>query len=614
MKAKRSDTMGGPRAPQTPPDTMGSPPGAGARGRRWRWLGAAAIAVATLGGLGYRLGRDNGERTIGYTDLARLAAEGGAGAVHVEGSRFVVERRTGERLAAVVDDHEARHALVERFAGAGVPVDFSAGDAGDAGRSLGAVAPIAVLGALGAGYFALQRRRNKGAHFAAIGGGGVTAPVRFSDVAGMNEVKEALAETVEFLRSPEHFGRLGGRAPRGVLLPGAPGTGKTLLARAVATEAGVPFLSASGSSFQEMFVGVGAARVRSLFAEARRVSPCIVYIDEIDAVGRSRSRGSDAAAGDHDQTLNQLLVEMDGFDHTAGIVVMASTNRPDILDPAIVRPGRFDRHVVVPLPDLRGRLEILGVHARPIELTDDVDLHHVARTTPGFSGAELANLLNEAAILAAREGASSVQISHIERARDRVLMGTERKGVLVDEEDRYATAVHEAGHVAVGVAAAHTDPVHKVSILPRGRALGVTQSMPDKDRLMYRRELLEDQLCMMLGGRAAEMEILGTMTAGAADDIERAASLARKMVAELGMSDLGPICLKDAHAPHSQALLDRVEETTRQILDAELARARRIVAARREEIARLVAQLLEHETLDAAAIQACFPGDARAQS
>ena len=321
-----------------------------------------------------------------------------------------------------------------------------------------------------------------------------------------------------------------------------------------------------------------------------------------------RSEGRAAAV----QTLNQLLVEMDGFDHTAGIVVMASTNRPDILDPAIVRPGRFDRHVVVPLPDLRGRLEILGVHARPIELTDDVDLQHVARTTPGFSGAELANLLNEAAILAAREGAEGVQVSHIDRARDRVLMGAERKGVLVDEEDRYATAVHEAGHVAVGVAAEHTDPVHKVSILPRGRALGVTQSMPDKDRLMYRRELLEDQICMMLGGRAAEMEILGTMTAGAADDIERAASLARKMVAELGMSDLGPICLKDPHAPHSQALLDRVEETTRRLLDAELARARRIVADRRDEIARLVGQLLEHETLDAEAIRACFPGDARA--
>jgi cell division protease FtsH len=584
-----------------------------------RILAALFLALAVLGGLGFGIGRASRQRTIGYTDLSALASGGGfsrgspiatARAVHVDGDRFVIETTSGEALAAVVDDRDARHAIVERFVAAGVPLDFEMREPSPATRAVSVLAPVLTVGLVGAAWLVLNRRKSH-AHVAAHRSESTGIKVGFADVAGMDEVKEALTETVEFLKSPEHFGRLGGRAPRGVLLTGAPGTGKTLLARAVATEAGVPFLSASGSSFQEMFVGVGASRVRTLFTEARRAAPCIVYIDEIDAVGRARGRAGDSASGDHDQTLNQLLVEMDGFDHTSGIVVMASTNRPDILDPAIVRPGRFDRHVVVPLPDLRGRVEILGVHARPIELTDDVDLHHVARTTPGFSGAELANLLNEAAILAAREGADAVQGSHIDRARDRVLMGAERRGVLVDEEDRYATAVHEAGHVAVGVAAAHTDPVHKVSILPRGRALGVTQSMPDKDRLMYRRELLEDQLCMMLGGRAAEMEILGTMTAGAADDIERAASLARKMVAELGMSDLGPICLKDPHAPHSQALLDRVEETIRRLLDAELARARRIVADRRDEIARLVEQLLEHETLDAEAIRACFPGDAR---
>jgi cell division protease FtsH len=303
---------------------------------------------------------------------------------------------------------------------------------------------------------------------------------------------------------------------------------------------------------------------------------------------------------------------MDGFDHTTGIVVMASTNRADILDPAIVRPGRFDRQIVVPLPDLRGRLEILEVHARPIELTEGLDLSRVARATPGFSGADLANLLNEAAILAAREGAEAVEVGHIERARDRALMGMERKGVLVDAGERHATAVHEAGHVAVGMAARHTDPVHKVSILPRGRALGVTCSLPEKDRLMYRREYLEDQICLMLGGRAAEVEILGTMTAGAADDIERAAGLARRMVAELGMSDLGPICLKDEHAPHSEALLSRVEEATRRLLDEQLQRARRIVDDRRAEIAALVTGLLARETLDADEIRACFPDDGRA--
>jgi cell division protease FtsH len=374
----------------------------------------------------------------------------------------------------------------------------------------------------------------------------------------------------------------------------------------------VPFLSASGSSFQEMFVGVGASRVRSLFTEARRLAPCIIFIDEIDAVGRARGKGEGAAASDHDQTLNQLLVEMDGFDLRSGIVVIASTNRPDILDPAVIRPGRFDRQIVVPMPDLRGRQQILAVHARPIELTSEVDLSHVARGTPGFSGADLENLLNEAAILAAREGASGVAVAHIERARDRALMGMERRGLLIDESERHATAVHEAGHVAVGVAAPHTDPVHKVSILPRGRALGVTHSLPERDRLMIKREYLEDQICLMLGGRAAEIEILGTMTAGAADDIERATSLSRRMVTELGMSELGPICLKDQSVPHSQALLDRVEEATLRMLDTQLQRARRIVTERREEIAVLVERLLERDTLSAEEIRDCFPNDRRA--
>ena len=583
------------------------------RARAWRWLVGAAIFVVGLGGLGLGLARGKRDRSIGYTELAQLAAGGSVQvrAVHVEGERFVVERPSGERVSGVVDDPDARHALVERFATAGVPLDFDAREPGTGTRLATAVVPIVALAAIAAAYLASRRRRGT-VGFTAQRGDVSGARICFADVAGMDEVKEALAETVEFLRSPQRFGRLGGRAPRGVLLTGAPGTGKTLLARAVATEAGVPFLSASGSSFQEMFVGVGAARVRSLFAEARRSAPCIVYLDELDAVGRSRGRGGDSASGDHDQTLNQLLVEMDGFDHTTGIVVMASTNRPDILDPAIVRPGRFDRQIVVPLPDLRGRLSILHVHARPLELGADVDLHHVARGTPGFSGAELANLLNEAAILAAREDAAAVDVAHIERARDRVLMGMERRGLVVDDDERYATAVHEAGHVAVGVVAEHTDPVHKVSILPRGRALGVTHSLPERDRLMIRRERIVDQICMMLGGRAAEIEILGTMTAGASDDLARAAGLARRMVAELGMSELGPISLTDQETPRSQALLDRVEETTLRLLDAELQRARLIVRQRREEIRSLVEALMERDTLGAEEILACFPLDRRA--
>jgi len=574
-----------------------------------RILAAVFLVLVALGGLGIGLFHGPREQTIGYTELCALASHGGARAVHVDHDRFVIEGPSGEAMTAVVDDHDARHALVDRFAAAGVPLDFETREPTAATRALGTLAPFLALAAVGGAYVVVSRRRSR-AHIGAHRTESTGPRVGFTDVAGMDEVKEALAETVDFLKSPERFGRLGGRAPRGVLLTGAPGTGKTLLARAVATEAGVPFLSASGSSFQEMFVGVGASRVRSLFTEARRSAPCIIYIDEIDAVGRARGRGGDSASGDHDQTLNQLLVEMDGFDHTSGIVVMASTNRPDILDPAIVRPGRFDRQIVVPLPDVRGRLEILNVHARPIELTADVDLQHVARGTPGFSGAELANLLNEAAILAAREGAPAVEVSHIERARDRVLMGMERRGVLVDEDERYATAVHEAGHVAVGVTAANTDPVHKVSILPRGRALGVTHSLPEKDRLMYRREYLEDQIAMMLGGRAAEMEILGTMTAGAADDIERAAGLARKMVAELGMSELGPICVKEAHGTASQALLDRVEETSRRMLEEQLARARAIVRERREAIEKLVVALLERDTIGAEEIRRCFGEDA----
>ena len=389
-------------------------------------------------------------------------------------------------------------------------------------------------------------------------------------------------------------------------MSGPPGTGKTLLARAAASEAGVPFLSVSGSSFQEKFAGVGAARVRRLFAQGRKLAPCVIFIDEIDALGRQRGRSSDSASADQDQTLNQLLVELDGFDQTTSIVVIGSTNRPDILDRALTRAGRFDREITVNLADVRGREAILEVHARELSLRPDLELRWIARGTPGFSGADLANLLNEAAIAAARDNSEAVSRQHIEYARDRILMGAERQGFMMDEDERYATAVHEAGHVAVGLAMEHSDPIHKVSILPRGRALGVTQSLPERDRLMKKREYLEDQIAVLLGGRAAEQILLSTMTAGASNDIERAVEIARRMVTEFGMSALGPIHLGKPEDPHSQVLLDRVEEATSAIINTQLERACDVVRDSHGGIARLVDSLMEHDTLDAEEIKSCF--------
>jgi len=343
-----------------------------------------------------------------------------------------------------------------------------------------------------------------------------------------------------------------------------------------------------------------------LFAKGRKLAPCIIFIDEIDALGRRRGRGGDSASADQDQTLNQLLVEMDGFDQSSTVIVIASTNRPDILDKALTRPGRFDREISVNLADAGGREEILKVHSRKLKLEEGLDLQWIARGTPGFSGAELANLMNEAAICATRDDAESIGRRHIEYARDRVLMGAERQGFTMDEEERYATAVHEAGHVAVGLLVEHGDPIHKVSILPRGRALGVTQSLPERDRLMKKREYLEDQIALLLGGRAAEQVILSTMTAGASNDIERAVEIARKMVSEFGMSKLGPIHLGQSEQPVSQTLLDRVEDATNELINYQLQRACEIVEAERDSIARLVELLMDRETVDREEIQACF--------
>ena len=544
-------------------------------------------------------------QTINYSQLYALGQAGSAQALQIEGETISVTKADGSIVVATVTGEAAQHELVQIFREKNVPVEFRPMQPGPLTTALNWILPIFSLALLGVVGWRVHASMSGHGSFELHDQNG-KQEVGFNDVAGVDEARAELTETIEFLRNPEKFSRLGGRVPRGILLYGPPGTGKTLLARAAAKEAGVPFLAASGSTFQEKFAGLGAARVRSLFAKGRKLAPCIIFIDEIDALGRRRGRGGDSASADQDQTLNQLLVEMDGFDQSSTVIVIASTNRPDILDKALTRPGRFDREISVNLADAGGREEILKVHSRKLKLEEGLDLQWIARGTPGFSGAELANLMNEAAICATRDDAESIGRRHIEYARDRVLMGAERQGFTMDEEERYATAVHEAGHVAVGLLVEHGDPIHKVSILPRGRALGVTQSLPERDRLMKKREYLEDQIALLLGGRAAEQVILSTMTAGASNDIERAVEIARKMVSEFGMSKLGPIHLGQSEQPVSQTLLDRVEDATNELINYQLQRACEIVEAERDSIARLVELLMDRETVDREEIQACF--------
>ncbi len=438
--------------------------------------------------------------------------------------------------------------------------------------------------------------------------------VTFADIAGIDEAKEELGEIIEFLRDPQRFTRLGGRIPKGVLLMGPPGTGKTLLARGVAGEAGVPFLSISGSDFVEMFVGVGASRVRDLFEQAKKRAPCIVFIDEIDAVGRQRGAGLGGGHDEREQTLNQLLVEMDGFEPNQGVIIMAATNRPDVLDPALLRPGRFDRRVVVPSPDLRGREAILAVHTKKVPLAEDVDLSVLARGTPGFVGADLENMVNEAALLAARKGKDRVSMEDFEEAKDKVLMGTARKGVVMSERERELTAYHEAGHAIVARSLPGTDPVHKVTITPRGLSLGMTQQLPEEDRYTLSREFLMKRLAIAMGGRAAELLVFGEETTGAGQDIKMATELARKMVAQWGMSFLGPIQMDSreemvflgrelaTQREVSEASARRVDREVKRLLFEAHDRATEILHERIEALRCLAHRLLEKETLDGAEV------------
>ena len=436
--------------------------------------------------------------------------------------------------------------------------------------------------------------------------------VSFKDVAGVDEAKDELQEIIEFLREPQKFQKLGGRIPKGVLLMGAPGTGKTLLARAVAGEANVPFFSISGSDFVEMFVGVGASRVRDLFEQGKKNAPCIVFIDEIDAVGRHRGAGLGGGHDEREQTLNQLLVEMDGFESNEGVILVAATNRPDVLDPALLRPGRFDRRIVVNRPDVKGREGILAVHTKKIPMSDDVDVVVLARGTSGFSGADLANLVNEAALNAARYNQKAVRMLDFEFAKDKVLMGAERRSMIISEDEKRVTAIHEAGHALLAVMLPHADPIHKVTIIPRGMALGLTQQLPLDEKHNYSREYLLDQIAILLGGRIAEEITVGSITTGAGNDLERATDLARRMVCEWGMSDaMGPLTFGKKeeqiflgreiaqHQDYSEDSAMRIDQEVRRFMTDNYARAQDVLFEHKQKLLEMADALLTRETLDA---------------
>ncbi len=484
--------------------------------------------------------------------------------------------------------------------------------------------PILIIGALW--FFMLRQMQSGGNKAMSFGKSRARLlsmqqkKVTFKDVAGVDEAKEELKEIIEFLREAQKFQKLGGRIPKGVLLVGPPGTGKTLLARAVAGEANVPFFSISGSDFVEMFVGVGASRVRDLFEQGKKNAPCIIFIDEIDAVGRHRGAGLGGGHDEREQTLNQLLVEMDGFESNDGVILVAATNRPDVLDPALLRPGRFDRRVIVGRPDVRGREEVLQVHARKVPVDADVDLRVMARGTPGFSGADLANMVNEAALSAARANRKSVLMIDFESAKDKVLMGAERKSMLLSDEEKRVTAYHEAGHALVAALRAHADPLHKVTIIPRGMALGVTMQLPVDDKHTVTKDYLETQLAILMGGRIAEEIFLHQMTTGAGNDIERATELARKMVCEYGMSRMGPLTFGKKeeqiflgreiaqHRDFSEETARQIDAEVRSMVDEAYKAAYSILESKQDAMHRMATALLERETLDANEIRMILEG------
>jgi cell division protease FtsH len=593
------------------------------------WVTLVAVAVVL-----WRIiqGGPNGgkDQDLAYTDFMKQLNQGDIAEVTIEGNIARGKLRNGSQYHSVVpannptfqkalDDHSNLQDPTKN-----VKTTFKDSQGWNWSMALLQFSPFILLGVL---WFVMIRQMQTGGNKALSFGKSRARllsmqqkKITFKDVAGVDEAKEELREIIEFLREAQKFQKLGGRIPKGVLLVGHPGTGKTLLARAVAGEANVPFFSISGSDFVEMFVGVGASRVRDLFEQGKKNAPCIIFIDEIDAVGRHRGAGLGGGHDEREQTLNQLLVEMDGFESNEGVILIAATNRPDVLDPALLRPGRFDRRVVVPLPDVRGREEILRVHTRKIPLADDVDLSILARGTPGFSGAEISNMVNEAALNAARNNRKSVLMYDFELAKDKVLMGAERKSMLLTEEEKKVTAYHEAGHAIVAALMPFADPLHKVTIIPRGMALGVTMQLPETDKHNYTLDYLNTQIAVMMGGRLAEEIFLNQMSTGAGNDIERATEMSRKMVCEWGMSSLGPLTFGKKeeqiflgrelaqHRDFSEETAREIDSEVRRLVNTGYEKAKHIILENRDALVRIALALLEREVLDANELKLILEG------
>ncbi len=589
------------------------------------------IWLLTLGCLlvGWRfvtmnMGQKN-DKAISVTEMQSEADAGKISDILVDGTDVTGKYKDGkETFHTDITPNYMDRAEVQDLDNHGVNVTIKSQQGNVYWNALLSFAPILVLVAL---FMFMIRQMQSGGNKALSFGKNRARllsmqqkKITFKDVAGVTEAKEELREIIEFLREAQKFQRLGGRIPKGVLMVGPPGTGKTLLARAVAGEANVPFFSISGSDFVEMFVGVGASRVRDLFEQGKKNAPCIIFIDEIDAVGRHRGAGLGGGHDEREQTLNQLLVEMDGFESNDGVILIAATNRPDVLDPALLRPGRFDRRVVVDRPDIRGREEILKVHSKKVPLSDDVNLAVLARGTPGFTGADLANMVNEAALTAARFNRKAVHMFDFEVAKDKVLMGAERKSMLLSEDDKRDTAYHEAGHVLVAAKREHSDPLHKVTIIPRGMALGVTMHLPEEDKHTVTRDYLNTQLAILMGGRCAEEIFMNRMTTGAGNDIVRATELARKMVCEYGMSELGPLTYGKKEQEvflgrdiaqsrdYSDDTAQQIDKAVRRLVDEGYNSAYKILDENREIMHAMAAALLERETLDAAEIELLIQG------